>query len=90
MLYQLNMADGGIVSVSMAGVGLQGDLWIHAHGLTVAECARIFSDPQKTNRMYIVYDETISDTFEGYTELFSISTCDDFVRVGIGKGAENA
>ena len=90
MLYDLILADNSKVSTSMTGVGLQGDLWIHAHGLTLVECVNIFSDPNKTSEMHVNYDRTISDMFVGFTELFSVSVCGDFVRIGLGKGVGNA
>ena len=90
MLYDLVLDDGTIVSVSMAGVGQQGDLWIHVHDMTVADCAIAFSNPNKTNHMHVDYDKTIADDFEGFTNLFYIAECDDFVKVGIGRSAANA
>lgn len=90
-MYQLLLADGGTVSVSMAGVGQQGDLWVHVHGLTLPECVAVFSSPEKTRSMHIDYDgESVQDTFEGYTELFSVSTAGDFLRVGLARGANDA
>lgn len=85
MLYDLILADGSIVKVSMAGVGQQGDLWIHAHGLSVLECASVFGNPEKTAAMHIQYDETIADDFVGFTVIISISVCDDFVKVGMSR-----
>lgn len=89
-MYTLELADGSTVEISMAGVGQQGDLWVHAHGLTLAECVAIFSDPQKTSRMRVEYDKTINDTFEGFTNIFSVSDAGGFMRVGIARGVENA
>ena len=83
------LADESTVSVSMAGVGQQGDLWIHAHNLSVAECAMTFMNPAKTAVMSIEYDEGISDRFEGFTEPFYVSLCEGFVKVGLGRGAGN-
>ena len=89
-LYDLVMSDNSIVKVSMAGVGQQGDLWVHVHNLSMIECATIFTDPQKTSLMLIAYDENISDRFDNYTNLFSLSVCDDFIKVGIARGETNA
>ena len=90
MLYDLIFNDNTAVSVSMAGVGQQGDLWIHVHGMTVSDCAIAFSDPDKTEHMHINYDETIKDDFEGFTNLFYVAACDDFVKVGMERSASNA
>ena len=84
-MYQLEFADGSFVTVSMAGVGQNTGLWIHAHNLTLIECVNIFGNPQKTSTMHIQYDETISDNFVGFTNLVSVSTCDDFVKIGLEK-----
>ena len=90
MLYELILDDETTVSVSMAGVGQQGDLWIHVHGMTVADCAAVFSDPGKTGHMHIDYDRTIADEFDGFTNLFYVAACDDFVKVGLGRSEANA
>ena len=90
MNYDLILADGSTVPVSMAGVGQQGDLWIHVQERSVSECALIFTDPQKTQTMQVSWDDTMTDTFEGFTELFYLSTCEDFVKVGLGKGVADA
>ena len=88
-MYELKMADGSTVPVSMAGVGIQGGLWIHAEDKTMAECFRIFSDQEKTASMRIDYDETIYDEFKGYIVLVSLSVCDGFVRIGLERGSHD-
>ena len=90
MLYELKLADDSTVQVSMAGVGLQGELWVHVHGMTLAECVAVFTNPQKSAQMTIDYDGTINDSFSGFTDLFSVSVCDDFIVVGLKRGAVNA
>ena len=90
MLYDLVLDDDTIATVSMAGVSQQRDLWIHVHDMTVAECATVFSDPQKTAHMHINYDPTILDDFVGYTDLFYVAVCGDFVKVGLGRSDTNA
>lgn len=85
-MYYLIMNDGSSVPVKMAGVGEQGDLWIHVVGLSLVECVTVFSDPA-TSRMHIDYDETISDTFEGYTELVNVQVCDDYVKVCLARAS---
>ena len=84
-MHELIMADYSVVSVSMAGVGQQGGLWIHVHNKSFLECAQIFSNPDKTQLMRIEYDETINDHFENYTNLVSLSVCDDFIKVGLER-----
>jgi len=84
-MYELRMNDGSTVQVSMAGVGQLTGLWIHAHGLTIMEAFMIFTNPQKTAMMQVEYDETIRDVFEGYTNLVSISICEDFIKIGMEK-----
>ena len=86
-MYDLIMNDGSTVDVRVAGVGQQGDLWIHVAGLSLVECVTVFSDPAKTARMHIDYDETISDTFEDYTELVNVQVCDDYVKVCLARAS---
>lgn len=88
MTYDLIMMDGSAVQITMAGVGQQGDLWIHAVGLTFLECAAIFGNPEKTGRMSVEYSPWIWDEFIGYTELFSLTTADGFIKIGLAKGAD--
>ena len=84
-MHELLMADNTIVTVSMAGVGRQGGLWIHVHNHTLLECAAIFGNPQKTSQMHIEFDKNMVNDFEGFTNLVSLSMCDDFVIVGLEK-----
>ena len=86
MIYDLVMMDGTIVKTTMSGVGQQGDLWIHAVELSFMECAAIFGDPAKTGRMTVEYSPEVRDEFIGYTELFSLTTADDFIKIGLAKG----
>lgn len=84
-MYTLEMADGSTVQVSMAGVGQLTGLWIHAHGMNLMEAFMVFSNPAKTAVMSITYDETIMDRFEGYTNLVSVSVCEDFIKIGLER-----
>lgn len=84
-MYELEMNDGTVVNTTVSGVGQQGDLWLHVVGLSLVECVSVFSDPAKTSVMHVNYDETISDTFEGYTELVNVQVCDDYVKVCLSR-----
>lgn len=89
MTYNLIMMDGSNVEVTMAGVGQQGDLWIHAVGLSFLECAAIFGNPESTGEMRITYSPEIKDEFIGYTNLFSLTAGQGFMKIGLAKGAED-
>ena len=88
-LYDLVLADESTVKISMAGVSQQGDLWIHVYEKTFMECAMTFCNPLKTSTMSVEYDETISDRFEDFTNLISVSVCDSFIKVCLERGAAN-
>ena len=45
----------------------------------ISECMR------SIGKMSITYDETISDRFEGYTNLVSVSVCEDFIKIGLER-----
>ena len=85
-MYELILNDETIVNVDTVGVGQQGELWIHAKGISLIDCVNIFSNPDKTAQMDIDYGSNVTDSFTGFTVLTSVSVCPDFVKVSLAKG----
>lgn len=88
MVYDLILMDGTVLQTTASGVGQQGDLWIHVVGIDFMNCVTIFEDPKKTEKMYVQYSPEIKDEFVGYTELFSVSVGDGFIKVGLARGGD--
>ena len=48
-----------------------GFLWLYTDGITIAQAARIFLDPDATARILFQYGE-MEDVYEGFTQLRSL------------------
>jgi len=90
-LYRLTLNDGTMLDAGLCGTDrtVGSALWLEIIGKSLAECAAIFSMPQKTAHM--VWDYAVGTaTFDGYTDLFTLTALnDDRVRIGLRKVTAN-
>lgn len=89
--YSLKLNDETVLDAGSCGTGTTSEatLWLEIIGKSLAECAAIFSMPQKTAHM--VWDYAVgTETFDGYTDLFTLTALnDDRVRIGLRKVTAN-
>ena len=90
-VYTLTLNDGTVLDAGFCGTGTMrdGSLWIRIIGKGIAECAAIFSDPEKTSHM--VWNYAIgTETYDGYTDLMSLMVMgNDTTRIEMGKVTAN-
>ncbi len=88
-MYKLTLNDGTELDTRGAGE-TEFSLWVYGLQLTIAEAAVIFSDPAKTKKMSVFYQQDLPvDVFEGYTVLTVIQRDGDGIKVCMKKGAGN-
>lgn len=83
-MYKLLFADDTECTVGLCGSYDDGPLYIEVCNLSFVDCARIFSDPEKTSRMtYDIGAEQV--LYEGYTDLVSLLLADGMINVTLRK-----
>lgn len=84
---RLILMDGTEIDGGEAGYA-GGLLWLYFSGMTLAEAAGIFFDPEKTGVIRFQYGE-MEDTYEGFTECRTLMTdAEGKISVCMAKGGE--
>ena len=64
---RLTFADGSVLENASCG-GAENSLWCWISGKSMGECFAIFSDPEKTKEITVLYN-TMGIRYKGYTDL---------------------
>jgi len=68
------LADGTELTGSILPNSDNEAIFVYLQEISIAQCAQLLGDPQKTARIREVIDSQTENVYEGYTVLYSINT----------------
>lgn len=81
----VRLTNGAEYEIYRCGAA-QGVLWIGVKGITVAQAASVFSQPNLTAEIRSYFSFGMEEVFTGYTDLIVVQIDDEGVLVALRKG----